>query len=96
LKVHPGDDVYTRDRLAEIVDPATVRVQAQVAPELLRFLHPGLPVDVKLLTIPPRTYRQPIAHVTATAAEGGAGLDVIVPNPDRLLRPGTPALITVP
>jgi len=95
LNIHQGDDVYTRDRLAEIADPSVVRVQAQIAPELLRYVHTGAVVDVKLLTIPARTFREPIVHVTSAAADGGPAIVVNVPNPDRLLRPGTPALITV-
>jgi HlyD family secretion protein len=95
LSVHDGDDVYLRDRLTEITDPSVVTVQAPIAPELLRFVRAGATVDVKLLTIPPRTFREPIARVTSTASEGGPAIMVKVPNPDRLLRPGTPALITV-
>lgn len=95
LRVHAGDDVYTRDPLAEIVDPSTVRVEAQIAPELLRYVRPGAAVDVKLLTIPPRTFREPIARVEPPSAQGGASISVNVPNPDRMLQPGTPAVITI-
>jgi len=91
LKVHAGDDVFPRDTVAEIVDASTARVQAQVAPELLRFIHTGSNVDVKLLTVPPRTFREPVAHIDASEST----ITVNVPNPDRLLRPGTPAVLVV-
>lgn len=95
LRVRAGDQVYPRDPLAQIVDSSTVRVQAQLAPELLRFVHAGATVDVKLMTIPPRRFREPIARVTPPGAEGGPSVTVNVPNPDRMLQPGTPALVTI-
>lgn len=95
LRVRPGDDVYPRDVLLDLVDAGAARVQAQIAPELLRFVRVGQPVDVKVLTIPPRRFREPIARVTPPGAQGGASIVVNVPNPDRSLQPGTPAVITV-
>jgi HlyD family secretion protein len=95
LRVAAGADVYTRDPLAEIVDGAAARVQAQLAPELLRFVSAGRPVDVKLLTIPPRRFREPIARVVPPGGDGGSSIVVNIPNPDRMLQPGTPAVITI-
>ena len=95
LRVAAGTDVYTRDTIAEIVDGSTARVQAQVAPELLRFVQAGRPVDVKLMTVPPRRFREPIARVIPPGAEGGSSIVVNIPNPDRMLQPGTPAVITI-
>ena len=92
LHVHAGDDVFPRDTLAEIIDSSAVRVQAQIAPELLRFIHAGSQVDVRLLTVPPRTFREPVARVDAALAAGGPSIIINVPNPDRMLRPGTPAV----
>ncbi|MEA2464313.1 MAG: hypothetical protein QOJ98_2060, partial [Acidobacteriota bacterium] len=79
----------------EIVDSKTARVQAQLAPELLRFVRAGLHVDVKLMTIPPRRFREPIARVIPPGGEGGSSIIVNIPNPDRMLQPGTPAVITI-
>lgn len=95
LRIHPGDQIYMRDTVAEIVDNSTVHVQAQLAPELVRYVRAGVPVDVKLMTIPPRRFREPIAHVNPPGSEGGPSLSVTVPNPDRMLQPGTPAVITI-
>ena len=91
MRVRAGDDVFPRDTIAEIVDASSARVQAQVAPELLRFIHAGSNVDVKLLTVPPRTFREPVARIDAAEST----ITVNVPNPDRLLRPGTPAVLVV-
>jgi multidrug resistance efflux pump len=95
LRVAAGADVYTRDTIAEIVDSTSARVQAQLAPELLRFVRAGRPVDVKLMTIPPRRFREPIARVIPPGGEGGSSIIVNIPNPDRMLQPGTPAVITI-
>lgn len=95
LRVAAGATIYTRDVIAEIIDSRTARVQAQLAPELLRFVRAGRPVDVKLMTIPPRRFREPIARVNQPGSEAGASIVVNIPNPDRMLQPGTPAVITI-
>lgn len=95
-RVKVGSDVYPRDPLADIVDASIARVQAPLAPELLRFLRVGMQVDVKLNTIPPRRFREPIARIIPPTGDGGAALIVNIPNPDRMLQPGTSAVITVP
>lgn len=95
LRIAPGTQVWMRDPVAEIVDNTTARVEAPVAPELVRFVSVGRPVDVKLMTIPPRRFREPIARVVPPGGAGGAAIVVNVPNPDRMLQPGTPAVITI-
>ncbi|HYC61347.1 MAG TPA: efflux RND transporter periplasmic adaptor subunit [Thermoanaerobaculia bacterium] len=96
LRVKSGSDVYTRDAIAEIVDSASARVQASIAPELLRYVKAGQVVEVKLLTIPSRRFREPIARVIQPGADTGAAIIVNIPNHDRMLQPGTPAIITIP
>lgn len=95
VRVHPGDEVYLRDPLAEIVDVSTVHVQAPIAPELMRYVHAGQTVEVKLMTIPPRRFREPIARVNPPGPDTGPSIVVNVPNPDRMLQAGTPAVVTV-
>lgn len=95
LRVAQGADVYTRDPIAEIVAGGSVRVQAAIAPELLHYVRVGMPVDVKLMTIPARRFREPIARITQPGGDGGAAIIINIPNPDRMLQPGTPAVITI-
>lgn len=95
LRVHEGDDIYTRDAVAEIVETSSVRVEAAIAPELLRYVKVGQAVDVKLMTIPPRRFRETIVRVDQPGAGGGPTIAVNVPNPDRMLQAGTPAVITI-
>ena len=95
LRVATGADVYVRDPIADIVDGGSARVQAQLAPELLRFVQAGRPVDVRLMTIPPRRFREPVARVVPPGGDGGSSIVVNIPNPDRMLQPGTPAVITI-
>lgn len=95
LRVLQGGDVYVRDPIADIVSGGSVRVQAPLAPELLHFVRVGMPVDVKLMTIPVRRFREPIARVVPPGGESGAAIIVNIPNPDRMLQPGTPAVITI-
>jgi multidrug resistance efflux pump len=90
-----GDRVFPRDPLLEISNASNVRVTAQVAPELIRYVRAGQLVDVQVLTIPPHRFRERIAQVIPAGSAGGPAVVVNVPNPDRMLQPGTPAVIAV-
>lgn len=93
--VRPGDTIYTRDPVASIANTSTVEVRATIAPELLRHVRAGMPVEVKVLTVPPRRFTRPIAHVTPAGGTGGAAISVQLPNPDGMLQPGQSAVVTV-
>lgn len=93
VAARPGESVFTRDPIAEIANTATVDVHGQIAPELLRYVRPGMPVEVKILTVPPRRITAPIR--TVVPGNGGAVVVVSVPNPDGVLQAGQSAVITV-
>jgi membrane fusion protein, multidrug efflux system len=93
--VRPGDTIYTRDPVASIANTSTVEVRAAIAPELLRHVRAGMPVEVKVLTVPPRRFTRPIAHVTPAGGTGGAAISIQLPNPDGMLQPGQSAVVTV-
>lgn len=95
VMVKQGDRVFPRDPLLEIANASSVRVVAQVAPELIRYVRAGQLVDVQVLTIPPHRFREPIAQVLPAGTAGGPAVIVNVPNPERMLQPGTPAMIAV-
>lgn len=91
----PGTNVYARDPILEISDLATLEVRGTVSPELLRYVKPGMIVDVRIFSVPPRRFRTPIRSVIPPADANGAAITVAVPNPDGVLQPGTAATITV-
>lgn len=93
--VRDGDTVYLRDPIAEVANTATVDVRAPIAPELLRHVRAGMAVEVKVLTVPPRRYTQPITRITPASAGAGPSVLVQLPNPDGLLQPGQNATVTV-
>jgi multidrug resistance efflux pump len=95
LRIAPGRDVYTRDVVVDIVDARSASVQAAIAPELLHYIRTGQAVDVKLMTIPARRFREPISRIVQPSSDTGAAIFVNIPNPDRMLQPGTPANITI-
>jgi multidrug resistance efflux pump len=89
----PGETLFLRDAVLEIANTATVDVHGQIAPELVRYVRPGMPVDVKVLTVPPRRFTVPVRSVVP--GNGGAILVVPLPNPDGVLQQGQNATITV-
>lgn len=93
--VREGDTVYPRDALVEVANTATVEVRAPIAPELLRHVRAGMPVEVKVLTVPPRRFTQPVTRVVSGAGGGGPSLLIQLPNPDGMLQPGQNAMVTV-
>jgi multidrug resistance efflux pump len=89
-----GDAIFPRDPLFEVTDFSTLAVHGPIAPELVRHVRAGMPVDVKIFTVPPRRFSAAIASVVG-GANGSAMLVVPVANPDGVLQGGMPATITV-
>jgi multidrug resistance efflux pump len=90
-----GETIFPRDPLFEVTNASTLDVRGLVAPELLRHVKPGMPVDVKVFTVPPRRFTAAIRNVVPPTDSGGATIVVPITNPDGVLQPGTPATITV-
>ncbi len=89
----PGESIFVREPVAEISNTTTVEVRGAIAPELLRHVRPGMPVEVKVLTVPPRRFNVPIR--TILPGPSGASLVIDLPNPDGVLQAGQQAVITV-
>jgi multidrug resistance efflux pump len=91
MKVHAveGESVFPRDPLVEIANLSTMNVQGHIAPELTRYVHAGMPVEVKVQTVPPRNFLESVKSVRP------GEIVVTLPNPDGVLLPGTQATITV-
>ncbi len=89
----PGESVFARDPVAEISNTTTVEVRGTIAPELQRYVRSGMPVEVKVFTVPPRRFTVPVKNILPGA--GGATLIVELPNPDGVLQEGQTATITV-
>lgn len=98
LHVTEGQVVFPRDPVAEVTDVTTLEVRGNVAPELLRYIRPGMRVEVRVLSVPPRTFADEIEYVIPVQGSGesrGATVVVRIPNPDGSLQPNTEALITL-
>jgi multidrug resistance efflux pump len=93
VAARPGETVFTRDSIADIANTSTVEVRAPIAPELTRYVHAGLPVEVKVFTVPPRRFTVPVRNVIP--AGGGATLVLQLPNPDGVLQTGQNVVVTV-
>ena len=89
----PGENIFVRDPIVEVSNTTTVEVRGAIAPELLRHVRPGMAVEVKVFTVPPRRFNVPIRAIVPGA--GGATLVVDLPNPDAVLQAGQQAVITV-
>ena len=88
-----GESIFPRDPIVEIANTTNVEVRGLIAPELTRYARAGMPVEVKIFTVPPRRFTVPIKNVRPGA--GGATLVVEVPNPDGVLQEGQTAVVTV-
>jgi len=98
LYVRPGQAVAPRDPIADVADASTLHVRGAVAPELLRYLKPGMKVDVRIMSAPPRTFADEIDHIIPARSGADARNPVVVvelPNPDGSLRPNTEAMIAL-
>jgi multidrug resistance efflux pump len=95
-----GRDVSGHDALAEVTALGSLDARAEVDPDLLRVVRAGMPVEVKLMTVPPRVVLDKIAYVVPfrSGQQQGERRSVVVvhiTNPDGALQPGTPAVLTV-
>jgi multidrug resistance efflux pump len=88
-----GESVFPRDPIAEITDNTKAQVRAAIAPELIRYVRTGMPLQIKIFTVPPRRFTAPVRAIVP--GNGGATLLIDLPNPDRVLQPGQQAVITV-
>ena len=99
LHVTRGQAVYPRDPIAEVSDLATLQVRGGIAADLLRYVRPGMKVDVKILSTPVRTFADEIDAIVPAPAGGAASalpeLVITIPNPDASLQPNTEAIITL-
>lgn len=94
-----GHDAGAREPLAEVTAMSSVDVRAEVAPDLLRIARPGTPVEVKILSVPPRVFLDKVAYVVPSRpnaqGEARAAIVATLANADGALQPGTPATITI-
>jgi len=94
-----GHTAGARDPLAEVMALSSLDVRAEVAPDLLRIARPGTPVEVKVLSVPPRVFLDKIAYVVPSRpnaqGEPRAAIVATIANPDGALQPGTPATLTI-
>jgi len=99
LQAVEGHEVGAREMLAEVSALSSLDVRADVAPDLLRIAHPGTPVEVKVLSVPPRVFLDKVAYVVPSRqnaqGEPRAAIVATIANPDGALQPGTPATLTI-
>jgi membrane fusion protein (multidrug efflux system) len=96
VRAIPGQHVYTRDPLVDVTDVSTVEIRGDVSPDLLRYVRPGTPVQVKVFSVPPQTFSSTVDHVMTMASTGDAATVVVrLPNEGASIRPNTTARITV-
>lgn len=84
-----GETIFPRDPVIEIANNTTVEVRGAIAPELQRYVRSGMPVEVKVMTVPPRKYTVPVKSAAAGT------LIVELPNPEGVLTEGQNAVVTV-
>lgn len=90
-----GSSVFARDLLLEISNTQTVDIRGQIAPELMRYVRVGQRAEVKVFTVPPRRFVEPIKNVIPPGSTGGPAVVVTIPNADGVLQVGTPVLISL-
>jgi len=98
VRITEGQSVYARDALVEIADLSSLKVRGEISPELITLASAGRVVEVKVFSVPPRTFRAQIDYVVANSGSvpgGGATVVVTIPNARQLIQPSTPARISI-
>jgi len=88
--VNAGDVVSPGTELYEIIEPATMRLDASVAPDDLSVIAPGKPVDFEVRGYPGQKFAGKIARVAPAADPVTRQIQVLVdiPNPGGKLVAG--------
>jgi RND family efflux transporter MFP subunit len=88
--VSVGEYVSPQTPIVSLVRTDPLRIEVQVPQQHLMDVRPGQAVRIQVDAIPDRTFEGTIRYVSAAVQRETRGLAVeaIVPNPERLLRPG--------
>ena len=92
-----GNKVYEGRALAKIADIARVRVQADLSPGLLPFVHVGQKAKVTVNSVPPATVESNVARIKTVADPKTQALEItlILPNPNFKFQPGFTARVEI-
>src|SRR5581483_7737360 len=94
-----GREVAGRAPLIEVTSMGALEARADVDPDLLRVIRPGMSAEVRIMTVPPRVVLDKVAYVVPSRSgqqgERHATVVVKISNPDHSLQPGTPVMLTV-
>lgn len=94
-----GRDAGARETLAEITAMSNLEARAEVDPDLLRVIRPGMNVEVRIMTVPPKVILDKVAYVvpfrSGQQGERRASVVVNIANNDASLQPGTPVMMTI-
>jgi len=76
-----------------------LEARAEVDPDLLRVIRPGMNVEVRIMTVPPKVILDKVAYVvpfrSGQQGERRASVVVNIANNDASLQPGTPVMMTI-
>lgn len=95
LQAAEGRDVSNREPLAEITAMGNLEARAEVDPDLLRVIRPGMNAEVRIMTIPPKVILDKISYIVPFRADRKAAVIVNIANNDASLQPGTPVVLTI-
>ncbi|HEY8430958.1 MAG TPA: efflux RND transporter periplasmic adaptor subunit [Sandaracinaceae bacterium] len=89
-RVSVGEYVSPQTPLVTLVRTDPLRIELQVPQRHLTAVQPGQTVVLSVDAIEGRTFEARVRYVSASVRQDTRGLTVeaVVPNPDRLLRPG--------
>lgn len=89
-RISVGEFVSPQVPLLTLVRTDPLRIELQVPQRHLRAVQPGQEVVLNVDAVPDRSFRATVRYVSASVRQDTRGLTVeaVVPNPDRLLRPG--------
>jgi multidrug efflux pump subunit AcrA (membrane-fusion protein) len=99
LDAAEGREVSAREAIAEVTAMGDLEARAEVDPDLLRVIRPGMSVEVRIMTVPPKVVLDKVAYVvpfrSGQQGERHAAVVVNIANSDASLQPGTPVMLTI-
>lgn len=97
LAIVPGERVQQRDSIAEVVDLSRIRIEVQALETEVPFLEEGREARVTLSAFPDTALRGRVASINPVVdpRTRTARVTVMVPNPERAIKPGMYARVRI-
>lgn len=97
VEIEPGEVTVPGGRVAKLLDFDVMKLEVGVTGSQMGRVSPGAAVDIRVPALAGQSFEGKVNHIAPSATNGGAlfELEIHVPNPEGLLKPGMSARASI-